>query len=337
MLMRRGVNPTTAAVCCAAAAAAGPSAAAAEPFVVATVQRPTPVAAGGGLAVWSAYDPSGGRYALKAWDDRAQAVKPVVVRERAVPFDAAVADDGKTIFFSRCAREHAGVTGTPRWRLERGCVLRRADAQTGAERQVGVSHPPGAVDVLPAARGTHLAFVRWRAGTKVASIMLTTTRGGTPRTLVRIPLLTLQDGPTGLALTGTGIVYTEQRTLKGVTGFTRLVTASWGGRRRILDQIRSGGMILRALTPPSVVGTTTVSYARNEYSTGLAGTFATISITAPAGTRPTTTPAPAWATSTAVLRDRMIYVTERLPLVQACAEPPDTTGCQIVLDDHAGG
>jgi hypothetical protein len=332
--MRRGVGAAVTALCCVTAAVPGPAAAGADALVVATVRRPTPVAAGGGLAAWSAYDATTGRYALQTWDDGARAVKTVVVRERAAPFDAAVGGDGRTLFFSRCARESAGVPGTPGWRLERGCALRRADARTGAERRLDVHRPAGAVDVLPAARESHLAFVRRRAGAKAASIMLTTTRGGTPRTLARIPLVTLQDGPTGLALTDKGIVYTEQRALKGVTGFTRLVAVSWGGRRRILDQIRSGGMVLRALTPPSVIGTTTVSYARNEYSTGLAGTFATIATTAPPGTKPTTTPAPAWATSTAVLRGRLVYVTERLPLVQACTQPPDTTGCQIVVAGH---
>jgi hypothetical protein len=105
--VRRRLFLVSVAACAAAGAAAVPAPA---DSVVAMTARPTPLAAWGGVLVWSAWDSTAGGYRLMARTAAGVAALPVAPRP--VPFDADVGpgpDGGPVIVYSRCP------TGWPPW------------------------------------------------------------------------------------------------------------------------------------------------------------------------------------------------------------------------------
>jgi opacity protein-like surface antigen len=153
--------------CLALAAALVPAAAAhaqaVPPGSIATLDRPTPVAAFGGVLVWSARDPATGAWALVS---RAGGVtRPLPVAQRRVPFDADLGPgpDGAVVaVYSRCDREPPLGSGfaPTLYNRGRGCDLFLFDFATSTERRLANASAPDASEFFPTIwRGT-LAFGR---------------------------------------------------------------------------------------------------------------------------------------------------------------------------------
>ena len=130
---------------------------------IATLSGPTPVAAYGGVLLWSARDPATGAWALVSRVDGV--VQRLPVAQRRVPFDADLGpgpDGGVVAVYSRCAREPPPGSGfaPTLYNRGRGCDLFLFDFATSTERRLANASAPNASEFFPTIwRGT-LAFGR---------------------------------------------------------------------------------------------------------------------------------------------------------------------------------
>jgi hypothetical protein len=130
--------------------------------VLDTVTRATPVAAYGGLAVWSAYDPATNRYTLRAFRDGQATTLPVAARR--APFDADVgpgAGGRPVVVYSRCRSDAIRIEpfdGLPEWSEARGCDVHRLDPVSGSDRVLKAASSKVRSEFLPAIWGSRLAY-----------------------------------------------------------------------------------------------------------------------------------------------------------------------------------
>jgi hypothetical protein len=156
-----------AAVCLVLAAAVlGPAsvARAQAPATIATVDRPTPVAAFGGRVAWSVFDAANGTYALVSRAGGLTATVPVPPRR--VPFDVDLGpgpDGGVVAVYSRCDRDPpagGGSIAPPLYNRGVGCDIVLFDFATGAERPVADANSPTATEFFPTIWRNRIAFAR---------------------------------------------------------------------------------------------------------------------------------------------------------------------------------
>jgi hypothetical protein len=154
-------------IACVAAAAAvlliPVAAARAQDQVLATLDRPTPVAAFGGRLLWSTLDRATGNWSLVTRAGGATQVVPVPPRR--VPFDADLGPgpDGATVaVYSRCAQDTtAGGGFAPAlYNRGRGCDIWLYDFTTRTERRLASASAPAATEFFPTIWRNTLAFGR---------------------------------------------------------------------------------------------------------------------------------------------------------------------------------
>jgi hypothetical protein len=136
--------------------------------VIATLARPTPVAAHDGRVVWSHYDPASGRYHLTQRHDGVTTRLPVT--PRTVPFDVDLGPDvdGKTVAaYSRCHRDppprsppRGAIAQLPEWRRGRGCDIYLYSFEQEREVRVRFASSRGASEFLPTVWTDRIAFAR---------------------------------------------------------------------------------------------------------------------------------------------------------------------------------
>jgi hypothetical protein len=154
---------TCLAVACVLVPAAGAHAQDAPGAAIATLDRTTPVAAFGGVLLWSARDRATGAFALVARTGGVAQRLPVA--QRRVPFDADVGPGpaGRVVaVYSRCDREPPIGSGfaPTLYNRGRGCDLFLFDFATSTERRLANASAPNASEFFPTIwRGT-LAFGR---------------------------------------------------------------------------------------------------------------------------------------------------------------------------------
>ena len=145
------------------AAPAVAQAQAVPPAQIATLDRPTPIAAFGGRLVWSVLDRASGTFSLVT---RVGGVtQPVPVPPRRVPFDIDLGPGahGATVgVYSRCEREPPLGSGfaPTLYNRGRGCDLFLFDFATGAERRLTSASAPNASEFFPTIWRNTLAFGR---------------------------------------------------------------------------------------------------------------------------------------------------------------------------------
>ena len=139
--------------------------AAASAKELARVSAPSPVSAYDGRALWSARDPSTGRYQLMTWV--AGTTYAVGVPTRSVPFDADLGPDanGKTVaVYSRCARdpvaEGRSSFGVVLWGSGRGCDIYEYEFVEGRERKLNGPSSADSSEFLPSVWHGEIAFAR---------------------------------------------------------------------------------------------------------------------------------------------------------------------------------
>jgi len=183
----------------------GPRPAASTRSSPAPARRPAPVSEGfhvvqrDGVALWSRAT-AGGRYALVV---RRVARRPHVVPVPPAlwPFDADLGEDARgrpTALYSRCraaGRQRSGYPGT-----RRACDLYALDLTTELERRLGRLSTGDASERSPALdRGT-VVFVRVPEPERpggAARLMRARLAGGQPRTIARLPAVTIADDVLG--------------------------------------------------------------------------------------------------------------------------------------------
>jgi hypothetical protein len=154
--------------CLAIAAVLAPAAAVAHAQAIphtqiATLDRPTPVAAFGGRLVWSVLDRASGRFALMTRFGGVTQAVPVPPRR--VPFDVDLgpgSDGGAVAVYSRCDREPPLGSGfaPTLYNRGRGCDLFLFDFATRAERRLTNASAPNASEFFPTIWRDTLAFGR---------------------------------------------------------------------------------------------------------------------------------------------------------------------------------
>lgn len=138
----------------AASLAAGPAHA---DTAVAQLDRPSPIAAQGGVVAWSAYDTPTGRFHLVL--QRGLAITPAAIAPATAPFDVSLGRDaaGRLVaLYPRCRRP-GGARRRPS-----GCDIYRYDLTTGREELVSEVSRPGRDKGWPAQSGRRVAFVALR-------------------------------------------------------------------------------------------------------------------------------------------------------------------------------
>jgi hypothetical protein len=147
-----------------AAVVAVPAAARAQSTadVIATVDRPTPIAAYDGRVVWSQRTADGRAFQLMTWAGGVTATVPIAPRR--IPFDVDLgpAPDGSPVaVYSRCRTE--GVAGgheVANYLGGRGCDIYRYDFADGTESKVDAASAPRASEAWPTFWRPRLAFAR---------------------------------------------------------------------------------------------------------------------------------------------------------------------------------
>ena len=143
--------------------APAPAAAVAQdPAPIAGIAVPTPIAAYGGLLVWSAPD-GHGRYALME-RDAAGTVRTLPVASRGVPFDVDLGPtSGGTIYavYSRCQVEPAwSGDQMPAYEQGKGCDIYKLDLTTLAEQRYTKVNASDASEYWPSYWKGQVAFAR---------------------------------------------------------------------------------------------------------------------------------------------------------------------------------
>lgn len=132
--------------------------------VLAEVFDDTPISSYGGLTAWSV-DQGDGSFRLVVHDG--QAVRPVPVEPRTVPFDVDLwpGPDGAVVAaYSRCAREPGPFED---YTAGRGCDVFRYSFALGEEERLAGASTDQASEMLPSIWRDEVAFARvyeWREG-----------------------------------------------------------------------------------------------------------------------------------------------------------------------------
>lgn len=192
---------------------------------LATLTRPSPVSAYGGVLAWSDYNAAIGRYRLITQTGPEVAAVPVATRT--VPFDVDVGPDASgrpVLLYSRCAHEPPGFssfTGLPAWRFGSRCDIYEYQPFAKKERRLNHVSSRHRSETLPSIWKDRIAF----AGvdepdgglptaapsiyeTGLARGAVTRLRGGTSGTITRSGRsFTEAPGFTTLELRGTEIAF----------------------------------------------------------------------------------------------------------------------------------
>ncbi|MEA2247847.1 MAG: hypothetical protein QOH46_2376 [Solirubrobacteraceae bacterium] len=152
------------AIACAAAALLAPAVAAhAQDQPIATVDRPTPVAAFGGRLLWTTLDRTTGNWSLVTRAGGVTQVVPVAPRRVAFDADLGPGPDGATVaVYSRCAQDPPSGSGfaPTLYNRGRGCDVYLYDFAAGAERRLANASSPAATEFFPTIWRNTLAFGR---------------------------------------------------------------------------------------------------------------------------------------------------------------------------------
>jgi hypothetical protein len=239
-----------------AAALVAAAPAGAQERVLATEQRPTDVAAWGGDAVWSSFDPATASYRLvRSHDGGAPAPLPVAPSAR--PFDADLGTNrsGSTYaVYTRCSDG------------ESGCDLYRLGLSTGREERLASLSSPRWDEREPTIFRGRIAFVRRElVGGRMGDTIRVgdTTAGGTPTKVLARGV--------GIAQPELGVshlAYTRFRRAPFGAQQVRVVTLA-GGADRLVYEARSGGANAARVTGPSLNHTTrSFVWARTNNGSG---------------------------------------------------------------------